>query len=90
MTCSLLFLRGLQVRNKDIGMSYISMILAYQQEHGELAQLLNHLTTLALTQTLADANYGGMAWDIATTSRALRISTNTPPSRMSSEDFAIM
>jgi hypothetical protein len=60
VTCSLLFLHGLQGRYKDIGTSYISMKLAYQQEHGELAQLSNHLTTLALAQTLADANYGRM------------------------------
>jgi hypothetical protein len=89
VTCSLLFLHGLQGRYKDVGMSYISMILAYQQEHGESAQLANHLKTLALAQALVDANYGRMAQDIATTSRALRISTNTPPSSTSREDFAI-
>jgi hypothetical protein len=65
------------------------MILAYQQEHGESAQLPNHLKTLTLAQTLADANYGGTAWDIATTSRAVRISSDTPPSGTSGEDFAI-
>jgi hypothetical protein len=89
VTCSLLFLRGLQGRYKDIRTSYISMILAYQREHGELAQLPNHLKTLTLAQTLVDANYGSMARDTATTSRALRISTNTPPSGTSGEDFAI-
>jgi hypothetical protein len=69
VTCSLLFLWGLQGRYKDIGMKlYLYDTLAYQQEHGELAQLPNHLTTLALSQTLAEANYGGKAWDIATTS----------------------
>jgi hypothetical protein len=89
VTCSLLFLRGLKGRYKDIRMSYISMILAYQQEHNDLAQLPNHLKTLTLFQTLTDANYGGMARDIATTSQALQISTNTPPSGTSGEDFAI-
>ncbi len=89
VTCSLLFLHGLQGRYKDIGTRYISMVLAYQQEQGWLAQLLNHLKTLALSQTLVDANYGRMAQDIATTSRALQISTNTPPSSTSGEDFVI-
>jgi hypothetical protein len=89
VTCSLLFLCGLQGRYKDNGMSYISMILAYQQEHGESAQLPTHLMTLALVQTLTDVNYGRMAPDIATTSWALRISTNTPPSSTPGEDFAI-
>ncbi len=89
MTCSLLFLRILQGRYKDTGTSYISMILAYQQEHDELAQLPTYRTTLALAQTLADANYGRMARNIATTSQALRILTDTPPSSTSGEDFAI-
>ena len=65
------------------------MILAYQQEHGESAQLPTHLMTLALVQTLTDVNYGRMAPDIATTSWALRILTNTPLSGTSGEDFTI-
>jgi hypothetical protein len=88
VTCSLLFMRGLQGRYKDIRTSYISMILAYQQKHSQSAQLPNHLKTLPLAQTLADVNYGGMAWDTAT-SWTLQISTNIPPSSASGEDFAI-
>ncbi len=65
------------------------MIIAYQQEHREPAQLPNHLKTLALAQTLVDANYGRMAQNIATTSRAVQILTATPPSSMSDEDIAI-
>jgi hypothetical protein len=70
VNCSLLFLFGLQGQYKDIGTSYISMILTYQQEQGEAAVLPNHLRILALAQILADANYGGMTRDIATSSRA--------------------
>jgi hypothetical protein len=65
------------------------MILAYQQEHGEAAQLPHHLRILALAQTLAEANYGGMAHDIATHSRASRVLTRTTPGDKSGDDFAI-
>jgi hypothetical protein len=65
------------------------MILAYQQEHGEAAILPNHLRILALAQTLADANYGGMTRDIATSSRASQILTRVSECDMSRDDFTV-
>jgi hypothetical protein len=58
------------------------MILAYQQEHREVAILPNHMRILALAQTLVDASYGRMTRDIAKSSRASRISTGVPESDM--------
>jgi hypothetical protein len=89
VTCSLLFLHGLQGHYKNLGTSYISMILAYQQEYSEAAQLPHHLRTLALAQTLAEANYGGMACDIAMHSQASRVSAGTTPGDRSGNDFSI-
>jgi hypothetical protein len=89
VTCSLLFLHGLQGHFKDLGTSYISMILAYQQEHSEAAQLPHHLRILTLAQTLAEANYGGMARDIVMHSQASRVSTGTTLGDKSGNDFAI-
>ncbi len=89
VNCSLLFLRGLKRQCKDIRTNYISMILAYQQVHGEAAILPNHLRTLAFAQTLVDANYGGMTRDIATTSWASQTSTGVPETDMSRDDFTV-
>jgi hypothetical protein len=89
VNCSLLFLCGLQGQYKDIGTSYISIILAYQQEHREAAVLPNHLRILALSQTLVDANNRGMTRDIATSSRASRISTSVPENEMLRDDFTV-
>ncbi len=71
---SLLFLQGLQGRFKDISLSYISIVLTHQQVHGDSAPLPTHLTILPLAQALSDLNHGRMIGDMATGSRANRLS----------------
>jgi hypothetical protein len=71
---SLLFLRGLQGRYKDISLSYILMALTHQQVHGDSTLLPTHLTILPLAQALSDLNHGGVIGEMATGARANRLS----------------
>ena len=73
--CSLLFLQSLQGHYKDIGNTYVLMILAHHQSEGDTAELPTHLCILALAQTLAGANFGGTPRELNADTGACRIST---------------
>ena len=77
--CSLLFLRGLRGQYKDIGTTYVSMILAHHQSSGDGSVLPKHLHILTLAQMLADTAYGGMSRAIPSGARACRINSDNIP-----------
>ncbi len=73
---SLLFLWGLQGRYKEIGLSYIPMVLTHQQVNGDSTPLPTHLTILLLAQVFFDLNNGGMIRDMTTGAQANWLSSN--------------
>ncbi len=81
---SLLFLWGLQGCYKEIGLSYISIVLTHQKVNGDFAPLPTHLTILPLAQAFFNLNNGKMVGDMTTGAQANLLSSNAGDGSVSS------